>query len=587
MQFNYHTDVGTFMGGYPVIFDPSTTAGTGWQVTGNAFASFLLGDVFNAESNNPDNEYGRRKAFSVYASDDIRVSSRLTMNLSLRWDFNNPYKEKYGHWSSFELDDFNKSSGFMGTYEFLHNGSQSFERRQDYYNYSPHIGAAYKLTEKTVARANGSIFFAPLNMNTWGGVPYQQAGDIGFHDVTQEANFNWDNGYSPTLVTPQSTGAQSPNLITSDVVSIDPRSLTPGNTWQYSVGLQRELDHVTKLDVNWIQSWSTHLQSGFFQHDQPKISDYQNYIATGAFPNGFTMANFCSDFPTTCGDTWWAGLTPYPQVFGGYTGPLLSVGSPLGNADYKSLQFSATRRSANGLSLQMSYNWSRTHGDIDSDFQEPWWTGSLQNTYDLKDEAKNISDFDVTHIVKGYVIYNMPFGRGRQLLANASPLADAFIGGWSLDGDVHYNTGSPISVHSSNSIPGFNSIYVDLVPNCKLTLGKPKLNQPWLNPACFQNPSPTQLGTAGNYQSQVRNPGFATEDLGLHKSLAMGADGRYNLTLRIEFFNLFNRDALAGPDTGLNDTKTVGSTQINDFGYINGYGGIGGRVGQFGARLTF
>ena len=66
MQFNYHTDMGTFMGGYPIIFDPTTTAGTDdWTAdeVGNAFASFLLGDVYNAESNNPDNEYGRRKAF--------------------------------------------------------------------------------------------------------------------------------------------------------------------------------------------------------------------------------------------------------------------------------------------------------------------------------------------------------------------------------------------------------------------------------------------------------------------------------------------------------------------------------------------
>jgi hypothetical protein len=330
------------------------------------------------------------------------------------------------------------------------------------------------------------------------------------------------------------------------------------------------------------------LQSGTFQHDQPKIADYQADMAhPGTFPNGFTMAKFCADFPATCNDTWWAGLTPYPQVYGGYTGPLLSVGSPLGNADYKSLQFSVTRRAAQGLSLQMSYNWSRTHGDVNSDFQEPWGTGSLQDTYNLKQEAKGISDFDITHIVKGYVIYNLPFGRGKQLFSNVSTLTDAMIGGWSLDGDVHYNTGTPISVHSTNSIPGFNSIYIDLVPGCKLTLGSRKLNKPWLNPACFQNPSANDLGTGGNYQAQVRNPGTATEDLSVHKSLAVGQDKRYNLTLRIEFFNVFNRDALGGPDTGLNDTKKVGSTTINDFGYINGYGGVGGRQGQFGARFTF
>jgi hypothetical protein len=581
MQFNYHTDNGTFMGGYPILFDPSTTAGPwydwgAYNLLGNAFGSFLLGDVYNAESNNPDNEYGRRKAFSIYVSDDIKVDPRLTVNLSLRWDFNNPYKEKYGHWSSFELDDLNPDSGLMGTYEYLKNGSQSFERRQDYYNYAPHIGVAYKLDNKTVARGNGGVFFTPLNMNTWGGVPYQQAGDVGFHDITQEGNFNWDGGYNPTLVTPTTPGAQSPDYITSDVISIDPRSLTPGNTWQYNIGVQRELDKVTKLDVNWIQSWSTHLHSGFFQHDQPKIADWQNYVATGKTPQ--SMSVICAAWGS-CGDQYpLVALVPYPQVYAGYTGPLLSVGSPLGNANYKSLQFSVTRRASKGLSLQASYNWSRAHGDIDSDFQEPWWTGPLQNTYDLKDEAKDISDFDITHIVKGYVIYDLPFGRGKMLMSDVSTLMDELVGGWTIDGDFHYSTGAPISVHSTNSYPGFNSIYVDLVSGCKLTNGSPKLGQVWLNKACFADPAANQLGTAGNYQEQVRNPGTATEDLALHKTLSVGADKRYNLTLRIEFFNVFNRDALAGPDTNKADAT---------FGEILNYGGVGGRVGQFGARFTF
>jgi hypothetical protein len=341
------------------------------------------------------------------------------------------------------------------------------------------------------------------------------------------------------------------------------------------VGVQRELDAVTRVDVNWIQSWSTHLQSGFFQHDQPKISDWQNYVATQQTPGNMNV--ICAAWGS-CGDQYpLVALVPYPQVVAGYTGPLLSVGSPLGNSDYKSLQVSVTRRSAKGLSVQASYNWSRAHGDIDSDFQEQWWTGSLQDTYDLKDEAKGISDFDMTHIVKGYVIYNLPFGHGKQLLSNASRVTDALVGGWSLNGDFHYNTGTPISVHSTNSIPGFNSIYVDLVPGCKLTSGSPKLNHTWLNQACFQNPSPNDL-------AQVRNPGTATEDLGLHKSIGVGEDRRYNLTLRIEFFNVFNRDALAGPDTNLADKKADGTSA---FGNIAGYGGIGGRVGQFGARFTF
>jgi len=163
-------------------------------------------------------------------------------------------------------------------------------------------------------------------------------------------------------------------------------------------------------------------------------------------------------------------------------------------------------------------------------------------------------------------------------MSNVSTTMDELIGGWTIDGDFHYSTGTPISVHSLNNYPGFNSIYVNLASGCKLTNGKPKLGQVWLNKACFADPAANQLGTAGNYQEQVRNPGTATEDLALHKILSVGTDKRYNLTLRIEFFNVFNRDALAGPDTNKADAT---------FGEILNYGGVGGRVGQFGARFTF
>lgn len=585
MQFNYHTDVGTFTGGYPIIFDPSTTSDFGYQQTGNAFGSFLLGDVYNAESNNPDNEYGRRKAFSWYVSDDIKVNSRLTVNLSLRWDYNNPYKEKYGHWSSFELNDLNPITNLPGTYEYLTKGSQSFERRQDLYNYAPHLGVAYKLTPKTVVRGNFGVFFAPLNMNTWGGIPYQQSGNVGFHAVTQEHGFNWDGGYNP-LTTPQS--AYNAAYQGADMISVDPRSLTPGNTWQYNVGVQREIDSKTKVDANWVQSRSTHLQSGIFETNQPTFANYQNYVTAGTMVSGYN-GYYSWACPGANGNDWWC-ITPYPQAAVEYAS-MFSVDAPLGNADYRSLQLSVTRRSNKGLSLQASYNWSQTHGDVDTDFQELWGSGSLQNIYDLQNEAKSISDFDITHIVKGYVIYNLPFGQGKALFGSVNHTMNAIVSGWSLNGDFHYNTGTPISVRSTNSYTGYASVYVDVVPGCKLTNNSPKLNQVWLNQSCFQNPVAgqgfwmpggpinPQLGTAPAFFSNLRNPGLATEDLGVHKSLAFGPDGRYVMSLRLEFFNIFNRDALAGPDTNMGDSA--------HFGLIQGYGGVGGRVGQFGARIAF
>ena len=74
------------------------------------------------------------------------------------------------------------------------------------------------------------------------------------------------------------------------MISVDPRSLTPGNMQQYNFGVQRELDKVTKLDVNWIQSHSYHLQSGIFQTNQPTFANYQNYVRDGKIPMHRTTA---------------------------------------------------------------------------------------------------------------------------------------------------------------------------------------------------------------------------------------------------------------------------------------------------------
>lgn len=568
MQINEHPDTGTFN---KLNFDPTSTNGNNgglYNQVGNAFASFLLGDVYQATEEPADPEYGRRKAFAVYASDDIKATNRLTLNLSLRWDYNNPYKEKYGHWSSFELNDLNSVTGEMGQYEYLTNGSQSFERRQDWFDYSPHIGAAYRLTEKTVVRGNLGVFYTPLNMNTWGGIPYQQTGNPGFYQYSIENNFNWDHGgYQPVL-----SQVKTPNYTQWGGVSIDPRSLTPGNVQQYNVGVQRDLGRNILVDVNWIQSHSYHLQSGTLLTNQPTVANMQNYVLHGSYP-----ATYNGSWGYGGNGPGWQGITPYPQVAVAY-GPLFSVGSPLGNSDYKSLQFSVTRRSARGLSIQGSYSWARVHGDVDSAFEELWSAGNLQNVYDLKGEAKDISDFDMTHVVKGYVMYNLPFGRGKTLLGNSGAVVNEIVGGWSLNGDFHYNTGTPISVHSTNSYPGFNSVYVNLVAGCKLTTGTRALFKQYLNPNCFQNPAQSQLGNGGNYQSQARNPGLATEDLSVHKSMSIGSEQQYNLSFRLEFFNVFNRNSLAGPDTNMSDST---------FGQIINYSGQGGRIGQFGGRFTF
>jgi hypothetical protein len=586
MQFNSHGDSGVLN----VTFDPAQTGqpqASYATSVGFGFASFLLGQVNSASLSVPKSTYGRRKALSLYASDDFKVNAKLTLSLDLRWDFNSRYHEKNGAWSNFDVNAINPVTGLRGTLEFAKNGSDSFEKDQYYLNFAPHLGAAYQLTPKTVLRGSFALYYVPLNLNTWGAIPYGfNPGFVGSNQVLatgqMQGPWNWDKPYPGVTATP----VKDPNYTQWGMVSIDPHALLPGNTQQWNIGFQRELAADTRLDVNFIQSYGYHLQSGYTGGNQPKPADYAPLAANG------TQWNWVSDAASAAaagvpypyagfqGFAWMA-ITPFPSVATTY-GPLFYVGNPTGNSDYRALQVSVTKRAHNGFSTMASYTLSAAHGDTDTGFEELWWTGNLQNVYNLNSERHDIASFDQTHIVKGYVMYELPFGRNKRFLSGSNSFVDRLVGGWTLSAGFHYASGTPLSIHSSNYYPGFNTVYSNVVAGCKLrrSFGG-NIGNYYFNPNCFTNPdaSTGALGNSGNYLASLRDLGTANEDLGVIKKISFGPDGRFRLSFRGEFFNVFNRSRFGSPITNLSDSN---------FGKITGFDyGTSPRIGQVGARFTF
>lgn len=570
-QFNSHGDSGvpTF------VFDPAQTAGTYGGNAGFGFASFLLGQANQASVSEPNNTYGRRKSLSLYAQDDIRVNDKLTLNLDLRWDFNGRYHEKYGHWSNFNTTAINPVTGQPGALEFAKDGSDSFEREQNYHNFSGHIGAAYQVTPKTVVRGSFGVFYVPLNLNTWGAIPY--GFNPGFTQNNQVlTSFNWDNGYPGKAV----DVGKDPNFTKWGMVSVDPRSLQLGNQQQWMIGVQREITNDMRVDVSFVQSHSYHLQSGVLAANQPKLSDYTALANAGGLWNWVTKPGF-SGFG-------WASVAPFPNVAMTW-GPLFYVGSPLGNADYRSLQFNLTKRTSHGLAMQVSYNLSKAHGDTDNSFQELWWSGPIQDVYNLEQERQTISPFDATHIVKGYINYDLPFGKGKALLSGAGSVLDGFVGGWTLTTGFRYSSGTPMRITANAWYPGINNVYANIDSTCDLKINSDaRVGEYYFNPACFSNPANGSFGNAPGYLEQLRNPGIATEDIGLNKALSFGRDGRYKLSLRAQFFNAFNRHRFGTPNTSIGEMEADGVTP--KFGKItsaNLTGTPGPRQGQLGVRFTW
>lgn len=561
-QFNSHGDYGvpTF------IFDPAQTAGPFGPDAGFGFASFLLGDVNQASVSEPNNTYGRRKSVSLFAQDNIKVTSRFTLNADLRWDFNGRYHEKYGRWSNFDTTAINPVTGQPGALEFATGGGDSFEKRQYYHNFSGYLGGAYQITPTTVVRAAFGVFYVPLNLNTYSGIPY--GFDPGFVLNNQVLTpFSWDKPYPgvPTNI------GKNPNFTEYGMVSIDPRMLELGNVQAWNAGVQREIGHGVIVEANGLQNHGYHLESGYVDANQPVLSTYTALVKAGLQYATVTIPGFTGPG--------WASVAPFPNVAATY-GPLYYVGSPRGNTDYQALQVSVRKQSKHGLSLLASYNLSSSHGDTDTAFEDLYYAGPLQDVYNLQQERHTISDFDQTHVVKGYALYELPFGRGKAWLANGSPVVDGFVGGWTMSGDFHYATGMPIRIPANVFYPGINNVYSDIVPGCNIHEHyNGQVGGLYFNPACFVNPPNGEFGDAPGYLSDLRNPGFAVEDLAVSKAQQLGE--RYQLRVYFQMFNVLNRHGFSGPNTQIGTTG-FGEMLPQD---LNGLPGP--RVGQLGARVTF
>ncbi|MFC6645799.1 carboxypeptidase regulatory-like domain-containing protein [Granulicella cerasi] len=586
-QFNSHADSGVLS----VDFDAAQTGAPNASYAtsvGHSFASFLLGATNSAGVSQPNQLYGRRKSFSAYVSDDLKLTSKLTLNFDLRWDWNAPYKEKNGHWSSFNPTAANSVTGVPGALQFLSNGDQSWTNRQVWTNFAPHVGAAYQITPKTVLRGSFSIFYTPLNLNSWGAVPYSfDPGYVPSSQIQPSGQRlskwqNWDTPYSNYATF--TNAVKNPAYTQWGMVQIDPRMLTPGNTQQFMAGVQRDLGGKWVGSIDYIGNHSYHLQTSVLSGNQPSPSAYAALATRG------TQWNWVSDAASAAaagvpypyqgfaGSAYMA-ITPNPLVATSY-GPLFVVGSPVGNANYQSMQILVKRTAGNGLSMMASYVLSKAHGDTDSNFQELWWTGSVQNIYDRNRERNTVASFDQTHIVKGYISYILPFGRGRQFLGGSNRFVDSLVNNWMFNGDFHYASGTPMQVFSSNYYPGFNNVYANIVPGCNMVRGNKGIGGQYLNTSCFQNPNAAvgQLGNGSNFYDNARNIGLATEDLGIIKGINITADGRVKLQLRGDFFNIFNRRGLGAVDASMTSVT---------FGKVIGEGGPGPRTGQVGARISF
>src|SRR5262249_52738445 len=137
--------------------------------------------------------------FALFLQDDFKVTSRLVLNLGVRWDYQPLPVEQYNRLSNWNPNLIDPAWGFPGALEFASADRRTFAPNH-YLDFSPRIGFAYQLAAKTVLRGGYGIFYLARNGNGYSGVPWGQTAGFGQDNrvtstLDYQAAWNWSNPY--------------------------------------------------------------------------------------------------------------------------------------------------------------------------------------------------------------------------------------------------------------------------------------------------------------------------------------------------------------------------------------------------------
>jgi hypothetical protein len=403
--------------------------------------------------------------------------------------------------------------------------------------------------------------------------------------------FNWDNGYPGKSV----SGTLDPNFLQYTMVSVSPQTLRTGVTNQWNGGVDIQLSGNTRLSLNYLATRGNHLHDGSLQQNEGPLSAYTSFLQGGAYPGANEWAWIWDQASAAAAGVPYpyagysgyafAALSPFPNIANNWD-EIYYVASPLGRSQYDSFQAEVVHRTSHGVVADMSYTLARQRATTSSNFQEGWGNFTdFQNLSDLSWAANYVNPYNLS-IVKGYILYTLPFGNSRRYLSSKGRWVNGAVGDWTLGTTLYYSTGYPLSVYSSSYYPGLESaIYSNLASGADLSrhFKGPKLdlNNPtdpgnmYFNPAGFSNPAFGDFGNSGPYTAGLNGFGTASENVSLYKDFKIKE--RMKLQIRAEFYNVFNRHSFDNPNTNISSPY---------FGDVQGVGGTP-RVGQLGARFEW
>jgi hypothetical protein len=490
-----------------VTADPQNKAGTG-----SGLASFLLGLPDSGQrSLGNTSYYGRWSLYQFHLQDDLKLTKRLTLNLGLRYEWDQWPRDAHGKNSMFDRT----SNQFVWSSKNPVTGQaaniRDTIRDPDMNNFAPRIGLAYQFSSNTTVRAGYSIFYAT---------------DYEWEIQGPRGQWPYALGENPSGVNTSVTPDKLQPVQTffpayTDVVPGTPPSAV------FAIG---------RLDrTSYIQQWNLGVQRQLARDLMLEV----NYVGTkGTKMPTFVFTNFPLPGPGVIGSA--QHPRPWPQQRS-----FIIEADDWSDTIYHGLQAKLEKRFSNGLQLLTSYAWAHY---IDDGGGGNTSANFPPNDRNLGADRAN-GPFDFRHIFTASYVYQLPFGHGKRFLPDTSGVVNQIVGGWEVSGITHYNSGAPYNVTLTfdNANVGFGSQRPNRVGPSSTLINPNDRTQGWINPAAFSVPAQYTFGNSG--RNTERGPGFGNWDLALLKNFPLHQE-KQSLQFRTEFFNAFNNVSLGNPNAG-------------------------------------
>jgi hypothetical protein len=579
-------------------FDSTFTRGPNPLTGGtlqHGLAGFLLGfptsgDITIGTPNNFFIDY-----YAGYVHDDWRVRPNLTLNLGLRYEFEQGLQERdnqltvgFSRDKAFpvQVTGLNLKGGLL--YAGV-DGAPTHQSDPSKTKFAPRIGLAYKFSDKVVLRGGYGIFYSP---NQYAFPNENRMGTRGFTAVTTYVS-STDGNLTPcatcTLTNPFPNGVEKP--VGS---SLGLRTGAGGNlhfvdqfresayVHQYSADLQYELAGSTVVSVGYVGARSEKLSVGgtnsntvnINQLDRSQLSQGTKLLEAVPNPMFGNLAFGALGRQATVprGQL----LRPFPQFL-----DIFAHQVSAGFARYHSMILKFERRITRGWGANINYTFSRNKDNL---FGEVNYfssnSGALARALDNKNLEAEFSHslIEAPHRLNISGVYELPFGKGKKYLDMGGP-ANWFLGGWQVAGIGSYQSGFPVLIVQNNNNSGlfgsFQRPNIVSGQNPKTSGGTEDRLSRWFNPAAWTEAPPFTFGNAPRTDTRARTPIKANWDIAFQKNQRLSE--KFTLQLRAEIINAFNDANFLGPATRFGRS---------DFGTITQVGGFP-RLLQWMARLQF